>query len=210
MQTLSYRFDFTNGLSATGVWLQGIGTSKDAPVTIVLNDNGYKAAEKEISEHVNRGEQVLALDLLFTGSMRPQDPDPTDWELLVSSAGERPLGMEAAQLLAVAKWLRTNTGQTQIQVNTDGIRTQVITMVAAAIEPSTFSELTNNHTMKSLGYLLATPVPFRFAPDLFCLDLYKYFDLGSIADIAAPTKIRSKFGSLKVERRHGERFETTR
>ncbi|MHB1865805.1 MAG: hypothetical protein ACYCPS_06665 [Candidatus Saccharimonadales bacterium] len=37
-----------------------------------------------------------------------------------------------------------------------------------------------------------------------------YFDLGSIADIAAPTKIRSKFGSLKVERRHGERFETIR
>jgi hypothetical protein len=45
--------------------------------------------------------------------------------------------------------------------------------------------------MTSLSYLLDAPVPYRSAPDLFCLDLYKYFDIDSIVAIAAPTKIKN-------------------
>lgn len=191
VQTLSCRFDFNNGLSAAGVWIQGIDELKDAPVTIVMNDNGYKAAAEEIAMHVNRGERVLALDLLFTGSMRPQQPDPTDWELLVSTTGGRPLGMEAAQLLAVAHSVRASTGQAKLRVDSNGIRTQVITLVAAALEPNTFSQLTSNHAMKSLGDLLSRPVPFRSAPDLFCLDFYKYFDVDMMSTMAAPAKLQS-------------------
>jgi hypothetical protein len=42
--------------------------------------------------------------------------------------------------------------------------------------------------MKSLSYLLEKPVDYRSAPDLSCLDLYKYFDIDSIAAIAETTK----------------------
>lgn len=188
VRTLSCRFDFTNGLSATGVWIQAVATPENSPATIILNDKGYKAAAEDIAWHVNRGERVLALDLMFTGSMRPQVPDPTDWELLVSTTGGRPLGLEAAQLLAVQKWARAFTGQKSIRVISDGIRTEVITLTAAAIQPDAFPEITSHHAMKSLGFLLSKPIRFRSAPDLFCLDLYKYFDLDSIAAMAEPTK----------------------
>lgn len=191
IQTLSYRFDLNNGLSATGIWLQANGAMEDAPATIVLNDKGYEAAGEAVARHVNRGEQVLALDLLFNGFTRPQTPDSTDWETLVSSVGDRPLGLEVAQLLGVAHWLRANNGHNKIQIETNGIRSGVIAAVAAAIDPVTFSVVTSDHAMKSLGYLLAAPVPFRSAPDLFCLDLYKYFDIDSIAAIAAPTNIKN-------------------
>ena len=191
IRTLSYRFDLSNGLSASGVWLQAVGATDDAPVTIVLNDKGYAAAGDAVAEHVNRGEQVLALDLLFTGSARPEAPNPADWELLLASAGDRPLGMEAAQLIGVANWLRANSGGRPVQVETEGIRTAVIAEVAAAIEPAAFSAVTSHHAMTSLSYLLDAPVPYRSAPDLFCLDLYKYFDIDSIVAIAAPTKIKN-------------------
>jgi hypothetical protein len=160
-------------------------------VTIVLNDKGYAAAGDVVAEHVNRGEQVLALDLLFTGSARPEAPNPADWELLLASAGDRPLGMEAAQLIGVANWLRANSGGRPVQVETEGIRTAVIAEVAAALEPAAFSAVTSHHAMTSLSYLLDAPVPYRSAPDLFCLDLYKYFDIDSIVAIAAPTKIKN-------------------
>jgi dienelactone hydrolase len=190
IQTLSYRFDLTNGLSATGVWLKANDAGEDAPATIVLNDKGYQAASEAVSRHVNHGEQVLALDLLFNGFTRPQTPDPTDWETLVASAGDRPLGLEVAQLLGVANWLRANDAKKRIQIETDGIRSAVIAAVAAAIEPGTFSLVTSHHAMKSLSYLIDKPVAFRSAPDLFCLDLYKYFDIDSISAIAAPTTIQ--------------------
>jgi hypothetical protein len=43
--------------------------------------------------------------------------------------------------------------------------------------------------MPSLGYLLEVPVTFEAAPELFCLDLYKDFDLDRLAAVAAPTKV---------------------
>ena len=191
IRTLSYRFDFANGLSAAGLWLKADDAGENAPVTVVMNDNGYQASGETVSRRVNQGQQVLALDLLFNGSMRPQIPDATDWELLVASVGDRPLGLEAAQLLGVAHWLSANHAGKAIEVETDGIRSAVIAAAAAAIDPGAFSIITSRHAMSSFSYLLDKPVAFRSAPDLFCLDLYKYFDIDSITDIAAPTTIRN-------------------
>jgi dienelactone hydrolase len=191
IRTLSYRFDLSNGLSATGIWLKTNDAGEDAPATIVLNDQGYHVAGAAISSDVNRGQQVLALDLIFNGFTSPQIPDPTDWETLTSSLGDRPLGLEAAQLLGVAHWLRENNAGRPISIETDGIRSAVIAAVAAAIDPAAFSSVTSHHGMKSLSYLLDTPVAFRSAPDLFCLDLYRDFDIDSIAAIAAPVMIQN-------------------
>jgi hypothetical protein len=43
--------------------------------------------------------------------------------------------------------------------------------------------------MKSLTYLIDKPVPFRSAPELFCLDLYKDFDIDSLSALAFPAKV---------------------
>ena len=189
LETLSYRFEFSNGLAATGVWLKATAAATAAPATIVLDDKGRKAAGAIVSDRVNRGEQVLALDLLFNGSTIPQEPDPADWEMLTASAGDRPLGIEAAQLLAVANWLRVTTGSNRLHVETDGKRNQVIALVAAALEPDAYSEIVSSDAIQSLGYLLEKPVPYRGAPELFCLDFYKFFDIPQLEAMAAPVKV---------------------
>jgi hypothetical protein len=90
--------------------------------------------------------------------------------------------------MAVANWLRSTTGRL-VQVETDGIRNQVISLTAAAIAPKDFSAAVNRNAMKSLAYLVDTPVPLRTAPELSCLDLYRYFDIDTLAALAAPGKI---------------------
>ncbi|HKS97367.1 MAG TPA: hypothetical protein VJV74_14695, partial [Terriglobia bacterium] len=189
VETLSYRFDFSDGLSATGTWLKAIAAPSDAPVTIVLNDKGKKAAGEVVADSVNRGEQVLALEPLFNGATIPQQPNSTDWELLVATTGDRPLGLQAAQLLAVIQWLRPSANAAPVRLETTGIRTQVLALVAAALEPSAFSSVVSHQGMRSLSYLLDTPVPFRNAPELFCLDFYKYFDVNRLAAMAAPVNV---------------------
>jgi len=184
-RTLSYRFDFSNELSANGILFREDVAPENAPATIVLNDKGYKAAGDIVAPHVDRGEQVLALDLFFNGDRLP---DRGAWELLTDSSGARPLGLEAAQLVTVANWLRSTTGR-PVHVETDGIRSQVIALTAAAIAPENFSAVVSRNGMKSLSYLIDTPVPFRAAPELFCLDLYRYFDLDTLAALAAPGNI---------------------
>ena len=189
LQSLTYRFDFSNGLSATGIWLTGSSTSANAPVTIVLNDKGFKASAQNIVDRVNRGEQVLALEPLFFGSTTPDDTDPAYWEMLVASSGDRPLGIEVSQLLGIAKSFRVASRQKSIRLESEGIRSQVVVLAAAALEPELFSEIRSNDVIDSLRFLLDAPVPYRAAPDLFCLDLYKYFDLDRLSVMAAPVQI---------------------
>jgi hypothetical protein len=192
LETLSYRFDFSNHLSATGVWLKGISAPGNAPATIVLNDQGRKEAGETVSDRVNRGEQVLALDVVFNGETVPQSPDPTDYEMIVASMGDRPLGLEVGQLIGAAKWLAQTSAQTTLRIETTGFRSQVVALVAAALEPRLFSDVVATGGMQSLGFLLDAPVPHRAAPELFCLDLYKDFDLDQFRAMAAPTKITEK------------------
>lgn len=112
VETLLQRFDFSNGLSATGVWLKANSVPLNAPVTIVLNDQGYKAAAAAASESINRGEQVLAVDLLFNGATAPENT--VSWELLTATTGDRPLGIEASQLLAISTWLKARSGKLSV------------------------------------------------------------------------------------------------
>ena len=155
----------------------------------MLNDKGYQAAGEQVFQSLSSGHEVLALDVLFNGATRPEVPDSSDWELLVDSSGDRSLGLEAAQLLSVGHWLQTVGGASEIKLETDGIRNQVIALVAAALDPSAFVEVTTQNGMKSLGFLLDKPVALRDAPELFCLDLYKDFDIDSLEMLAAPGKV---------------------
>ena len=189
LETISYRFDYDNRLSAAGVWLKALAAAVDAPATLVLNDKGRKEAAEVVSDRVNRGEQVLALDPLFMGETIPQKPDPTDWELLTATTGDRPLGIEVGQVIATAKWLQGVSGERHVRLETSGIRSEVVALVAAALEPTLFSEQMSRQAMSSLEFLLDTPVIFRAAPELFCLDLYRDFDIDRLTALAAPTKV---------------------
>jgi hypothetical protein len=189
LHTLSYRFDFDNGLSATGIWLAAISSQPDAPVTVVLNDKGYKASETMVTARVNRGEQVLALDTILNGATMPKETDASVWPMMLVTDGDRPLGLEAAQLLATARWLQRTTGQQTMRLETEGIRSQMVGVIAASLEPGLFSAIVSNEVLGSLGELLSGPLVFRSTPDLFCLDLYKYFDVDRLEALANPTTI---------------------
>jgi len=197
IESKSYLFHLNNGLSATGVWLKAIASPDDAPVTIVLNDRGKKASGVEVSDRVNRGEQVLALDLMFTGEdwkQITQGPfygpiGPYLYAQILHGLGDRPLGMEAAQLIAIAHWLQQPGRPQRMRLEISGMRNQVSALVASALQPDLFSVLVVHEGILSLGYILEAPVTFQEAPELFCLDLYKQFDLDRLMVLAAPAKV---------------------
>jgi dienelactone hydrolase len=195
IETLSYLLEMDNGLSASGVWLKGIETPPTAPVTIVLNDQGRKAAAADVSNRVNRDEQVLALDLMFFGDAW-KDLEPFSYAQILDGEGERPVGIQAAQLIEVAQWFRKRSGAQKLRLESRGIRTEVIALVAAALQPDLFSQVVVHEGMPTLDYVLRAPVTFQQAPELFCLDLYKEFDIDRLAAAAAPAELKFE-GLLK-------------
>jgi len=200
VETRSYLFEMDDGLSASGVWAKAIATGDTAPVTIILQDQGNKAAGSEVSDRLNRGEQVLAVDLIFTGdawSKITQGPfyravGPYLYEQILDGVGDRPIGLEAAQLIRIAHWTRDRTGVVKLRMETGGIRSQVAALIASALEPDLFSEIVVRDGMRSLSYLLELPVLFEQAPELFCLDLYKDFDIDRLKSLA-PAKVSTTY-----------------
>lgn len=184
----SLLFEMGNGLTANGIWLGPMDGPETAPVTIVLDDKGKDASASLVSDIVNRGEQVLAFDPTFIGSTW-KDGNPYFFAEMIDGIGQRPIGLQAAQLIRIARWAAQRASVSQVRVEADGIRSQVDLLIAAAIEPDLFSAITIHHGMRSLRYALDLPVTFYAAPELFCLDLYKEFDLDQIAALAGPAKV---------------------
>jgi hypothetical protein len=187
IETKAYLFSMADGLTTNALWLKPIDVPDGGAATIILDDKGKGAASETVTDRVNRGEQVLAADLPFYGDAWRGDES---WELeqIVATTGARPLGIEAAHLIELGRWLKQRGG-TKIRLETDGKRTQVAALITAALEPLLFSEVKIRSGMPSLRYLIDKPVPFQEAVDLFCLDLYKVTDLDRLANLAAPTTV---------------------
>jgi hypothetical protein len=192
VETKSFLFLLSNGLTANGVWLKAIGIGDHAPVTVILNDEGKKAAGKEVSDRVNRGEQVLALDLLLTGEAAEHKSLAAAYTEILHGTGDRPIGLEAAQLMEISHWAQQRAGVQTVRLEVTGMRTQVAGLVVAALEPNLYGKVVVHQGISSLGYLLEKPVAFSDAPELFCLDLYKKFDIDRLALIAAPTEVTTE------------------
>jgi len=190
VESKSWWLRMDNGLSTTAVWLKPIAAPDGAPATIVLNDQGKPASAASVSGRINRGEQVLALDLAFLGEAW-QKSDAWQYEQIAYGVGERPLGIEAAQLIAAARWLSAFSANRQVAVETTGLRSQTIALVAAALEPTLFRAVETHDGIRSLSYLLEKPVEYEQAHDLFCLDLLKYFDIDTLSEMAKPAVVRA-------------------
>jgi dienelactone hydrolase len=192
VQSISYLFQLSNGLSASGMWLRSILQSSDtAPVTIVLNDDGRSAAADAVLQRFSRGEQVLALDLMFTGSPW-KGKDTFEFAQMLGGLGERPMGLQAAQLIRIARWAEQKSGTAKVRLEVSGMRNQAAALVAAALEPDLFSEITVRQGIRSFNYVLEKPVTYAQAPELFCLDIYKEFDIDRLEALAAPVTVQSR------------------
>ncbi len=190
VESKSYLFRMSNGLSATGVCLKAIAAPDDAPATILLRDGGKKGSADAASDRINRGEQVLAADLVFTGAPW-HDTDAWQLEQIVHATGDRAIGLEAAQLTELARWMRSKSASRKVRVETSGMRTQAIALIAAALAPELFSEVAVRDGVRSLSVVFDKPVEYREAPDLFCLDLFRYFDLDRLAAMASPVTVKT-------------------
>ena len=198
VESYSYRIHFSDGLVASALWGKGITTGEGAPASILLLDEGKANANQPASDRINRGEQALVADLILTGEAQPRrgnEPDSHRYAQLLATVGERPLGIRASHLLALAKWLKDHHGATSVRVEAHGFRSQATALLAAALDPTAFSGVRIEKGIKSLRHLLTRPVRYREAPELFCLGLLPEFDLKRLIFLAEQARVELRFDS---------------
>jgi dienelactone hydrolase len=208
VESTAYRFHFSNGLSATGLLIRSVTAPEDAPTTILFSDEGMPSTAVDVGNQVDRGRRVLVFEPIFFGQSSPvggPGPDLTGITQLVNSMGRRPLGLEAAQLVAVVQWLakdldhgsptpgspaaKANPPAKPVRIITTGPRSETVAIVAAALEPKMFSQMDARKAIPSLSEIFTRPITYFAAPDLMCLDLYKDFDFNTLSAMASSVKI---------------------
>jgi hypothetical protein len=166
------------------------GPAAESGQTVLLvADAGRGSAAGEVARLVAAGKRVVAVDPLLWGEskVKVQDPQYT-FPLFVACVGERPLGIQAAQLAAVARLLGKDAAG-PIELVAIGRSASAAALVAAAIEPKAIGALELSGALLSFKQLIEEDVPVETSPELFAFGLLAEFDVRELVALAAPRPV---------------------
>ena len=161
--------------------------SKD--VVLILPEKGRSGAVGTVGSALRAGKRVFVADLLAFGE---QVIAGGDYHYLfmecIAAAGDRPLGICTAQLLAVRHWVASTTGRNSLSMNAQGLSTGLIALCAAAMRPRGVDALRAN-LPDTLRRLIDWSVDYTQEPVSFCFGLLEQFDIQDLVLLSHPVDI---------------------
>lgn len=155
--------------------------------TLLLADGGRVAAGDASRALIAQGQRVAAVDPFYFGESALGQRDFL-FGLLVSSLGERPLGIQAAQVAASARWLAARHGG-PVDVAAHGPRTSLIALVAAALEPDAIKGVQTHGGWRTLRAVFDQNITAQQMPEMFAFGLLAEFDIEQIESLIAPRPV---------------------
>jgi dienelactone hydrolase len=162
------------------------GTPKKTAVLIA--GGGRRGAAAEAHRLLEDGYRVLAVDPFYFGESKIAQRDYL-FALLVAGVGDRPLGLQASQVAAVARWARAADAG-PVTVVAVGPRTGVIALVAAGLEAEAIAGLELHGALASLKEIIEQNRGVNEMPELFCFGLLEAFDVKQLTALVAPRPVR--------------------
>ncbi len=180
-------------------WRLKMGGAWTVPVTeaapaaaretvLLVADEGRKSLAKRVAELTADGKRVVAMDPFYFGESKIATRDFL-FALLLASLGERPLGLQAAQIRAVAEWTRRRHSS-PVTVEAFGRRTSLAALIAAAVAESAIAGAALHGSMRSLKQVLDDDLGADKQPEMFAFGLLAAADIPQIAKLVQPRPLR--------------------
>jgi hypothetical protein len=164
-------------------------------VTLLVADAGRRSATNQVERLLAAGQRVVALDPFYFGEGRPKTHDYL-WGLTLATIGDRPLGLQASQVSAVARWLRAEHPTEPLTLCAMGPRTSTVALVAAGLEEQAIARLDLQDPFPSLKAVLQQNYRYEDMPEMFCFGLLEAFDMEQLKALAAPRIAVSTSGRI--------------
>ena len=177
-------------LQMGGAWtVPAVELVKGTPqkTAILVADGGRGSAAAEAVRLLDDGYRVVAVDPFYFGESRIAQRDFL-FALLVAAVGDRPLGLQASQVAAVARWSRQQHGS-PITVVALGPRSSLFSLVAAGLEEKAIGRLELHDSLKSLKEVIQQNWAVNQKPELFCFGLLEEFDVQQLTALASPRPV---------------------
>ncbi|OGV83608.1 MAG: hypothetical protein A3K18_07360 [Lentisphaerae bacterium RIFOXYA12_64_32] len=165
------------------------GTS-GAPL-LVIPESGRARSGGQVHAAVASGRHVFVADLFAFGE---QVIAKGEYHYLfmecVAAAGDRPLGICTAQLLAAGEWIRTETGAAGVDVAAPGLQAGLVALCGAALRPGGFGTLSLPvNVPDTLRRLMDWQVDYVQNSIVFCFGLLEQFDVQDLIVLSDPVRI---------------------
>ena len=159
--------------------------------TILLLDAGRKAGRVHAERLLDQGRRVIAIDPFDVGESKIAEKGWL-WNLYVSTVGERPVGVSASQLAAIARWSASTT-RGSVSIVAIGPGASLTTLVAAGLEPGAIGDIELEETPSTLKGPILANLPFEKAPASHCFGLLETFDIPQLVGLAGPRRVSIQF-----------------
>jgi dienelactone hydrolase len=152
---------------------------------ILIADSGKGSTPAEFDMLLAYGSRVIAMDPFDFGECLVH----SRFAIHVSASGGRPLGVDASQVAAVARWLAKDRGFGPVKIVSVGPRASLIALTAAALEEKAISGVDCHDPMRSLKEALTRNLTIEDTPELFNFGLLERFDIPQIEALIAPRPV---------------------
>lgn len=160
--------------------------------TILVADAGRKSLATEVAQIVSQGRRIVAVDPFYLGESKIASRDFL-FALMVATVGERPIGLQASQIGAVANWVNRVFRDGPITVRAIGPRISTAALIGAGLHPQSLSKLELVDALPSLKTSIEKNWNVRQAPELFCFGLLEEFDVPQLRALVGEHRIESSF-----------------
>ena len=178
-------------LKAGGVWsipVVELAQGEPKGTTLLVCDAGRKGSVQVVKELLGQGQRVLAIDPFYVGESQIAERGYL-FALMLATVGERPLGLQASELAAVARWADGPRKLGPVALLAVGARSSLMGLVAAGLEESAIRAVELRESRGSLKEFLETSAPYSASPEVFCFGLLHDFDVVQVAALAAPRPV---------------------
>ncbi len=183
--------------------------------TILLADGGKNSTADHIARLLAAGRRVVAVDPFYFGESKIEKRDFL-FALLVSSIGERPLGVQARQLQQIARLRKAANPTCRVAIEAIGPRTSLIALSAAASDDKAIDSVTLHGSLGSLKEVIEQGGQVDKTPEQFCFGLLAIADIAQMTALVVPREVRfiepsdrakQELAGLKaIYAQHGKQF----
>lgn len=146
---------------------------------LLVADAGRAEVAPDVQRFLNQGGRVVVIDPFYFGESKIAQRDFL-YALLVATVGDRPLGLQASQVAATARWLTARQAG-PVRLVALGPRSSLFALVAAGLEEKAIGQLELHGSLGSLKEVIERNWSIDLQPEMFCFGLLEAFDIKHLA-----------------------------
>ena len=162
--------------------VQEFAPAQPKGTVLILTEKGRGMTEAEVRKVLEDGQRALVVDPFYIGESA-LGPRAYLFGLLAAAVGERPLGIQASQIAAVARWSRQQH-ETPLKIRALDEASSLVALTAGGLEEKAVGGLELRKCHASLKEVIEQNMIYQTRPEMFCFGLLEEFDIPQLKALA--------------------------